>query len=304
MKVYLKNSKIYGAWYWIYKGYDEAWKHEGYDTAFYDTLDDIDTSTEFDVMTYDIEVQKEEHLDILSKARRAYMFVSPNHFVQPWGSHPNWLTPLADDTIEKINQMDNVYLWAFINADRTDYWNKWKNVNRVSMAFDHFSYKPIEDTKYAFDICYIGSWANNGFDEKRKIMIDHFSEIKKMNLKCGIFIHKGVDSLSIEDEAKMLYNSKIPINLHDNYQRILGLEHNERTYKALGLNGFIVSDKTNILVEEFPEVPMAENPVKMTELIKKHLDQDLQSIKETNRVNILKNHTYINRVKELLELQS
>ena len=102
MKVYIKNSKIYGAWYWIYKGYDNAWKSMGYDTEFYDTLDDIDTSTEFDVMVYDIEVQRPEHLEILSKARKAYMFVSPNHFVQPWGSHPNWLTPLGDETIKNI----------------------------------------------------------------------------------------------------------------------------------------------------------------------------------------------------------
>tara|TARA_R100000008_G_scaffold33639_1_gene19013 strand:- start:87 stop:995 length:909 start_codon:yes stop_codon:yes gene_type:complete len=302
MKVYIKNSKIYGAWYWIYKGYDNAWKSMGYDTEFYDTLDDIDTDIEFDVMVYDIEVQTPEHLEILSKARKAYMFVSPNHFVQPWGSHPNWLTPLSDQTIEAINSMDNIHLWAFINADRGDFYNKWKKVNRVSMAFDHHEYKPVEDSKYAFDICYVGSWANNGFDEKKKIMIDHFSELKKTNLKCGIFIHKGVESLTIEEEAKLIFNSKIPINLHDNYQRILGLEHNERTYKTLGLNGFVVSDRTNILEEEFSHIPMAENPVEMVKLIEEYMDQDLTEIKNKNIENILKNHTYHNRIEQFLEL--
>ncbi len=306
MKIYIKKQRNYGAWHWIYNGYQAAWEKKGYEVVRYDNLDEIDTSEDYDLMVYDIEIHDNNHLQVLKSANRAYMFVSPNQFTLPWGGHPNWLTPLSDEVIKKVNSMDNVHLWAFIHADRyaDSYFYKWKKINRVSTAFDDLNYlkEDLYDEKYNYDICFVGSWANNGLNEKKKIMIDHFLKFKKMDIRCGIFVHQGINNLSIETEAKILYNTKIPINLHDNYQRILGLEHNERTYKSLGVNGFIVSDETKIMKEDFGHVPMAKTSDDMVKLIEKYLNEDLSEIKEQNRSMILGNHTYKNRVEQLLKL--
>jgi hypothetical protein len=75
--------------------------------------------------------------------------------------------------------------------------------------------------------------ADNGFDEKYKIMMSHFSAFKDSGLKMWIFVGKN---LTHEQENKLLYNSKVAINIHDAYQRELRLDTNERTFKALGLD--------------------------------------------------------------------
>jgi len=285
MKIYIQRPEsicTYGAWTWIVKGYISAWKAKGYEVLQYDHLEEIDVSQKFDLMTYDIYIKNQKCLDVVSKAHRAYIFVASNKFPSPWGDHPNWLTPLSDNYIDKINQMKDVYLWSWAHAERNDYFYKWKKINTVPLAFDHLNYHPVEDSRFAFDVCYIGSWSNNGFDEKRKIMIDHFKEIKKLNLKCGFFINKGLDEISIQQEANILFNSKIALNLHDHFQRVLGLDHNERTFKSLGINGFLISDKVAILEEDFPNVPTAATPKEMVNLIEKYLSCDLTEEKQKN----------------------
>jgi hypothetical protein len=304
-KIYIQNSETlcsYGAWIWVIKGYVSAFEAKGFEVLRYDHLEEIDTTKEFDLMTYDIYIKNENCLNILSKATRAYMFVGPNVFPPPWGNHPNWLSPLSDTAIGIINKMDNVFLWSWIHSYKTNYFEKWKDISRVGLAFDNINYTPVKNSKFEFDVCYIGSWANNGLNEKKKIMMEHFMALKNEGLKCGFFINKGIEKLSIQDEANILFNSKITINIHDNYQRVLGLDHNERTYKSLGINGFLISDKVAIVEEEFPRVKIADNPHEMAQLVKKYLNEDLAKIKEQNRNNILENHTYLNRVEELLSL--
>ena len=130
-------------------------------------------------------------------------------------------------------------------------------------------------------------------------MIEHFMEIKKLNLKCGIFINKDI---SVQNEANVLYNSNIAINIHDAYTRTVGCNYNERTFKSLGLTGFLISDKHALLEKDFPNLPMAATAKDMSELIVQHMDQDLTEIKEKNRLDILQNHTYINRVEKFISL--
>jgi hypothetical protein len=92
----------------------------------------------------------------------------------------------------------------------------------VPLAFDNISYEYLEDSKFKFDVCFVGGRANNGFDEKYKIMMTHFSAFKDSGLKCGIFVGRN---LTHEQENKLLYNSKVAINIHDAYQRTLRAGH-------------------------------------------------------------------------------
>ena len=121
-------------------------------------------------------------------------------------------------------------------------------------------------------------------------------------LKCGFFVNKN---LTHKQECDLLANSKITLNIHDAYQRVLGLDTNERTFKSLGLNGLLVSDKVKQLNELFPNVATslsADELVSITKEILSLSENEIKIIKEENKHNILENHCYINRVKTLMSL--
>lgn len=103
----------------------------------------------------------------------------------------------------------------------------------------------------------------------------------------------------------LLANSKVCINIHDAYQRSLGLDTNERTFKSLGLNGLLVSDTVQQLNTLFPDVPTSLEPKKIISDIKRFLsltDEEAYVIRNNNKINILNNHTYQKRIETLLTL--
>ena len=298
MKVYIKKHS-FNAGKWIYEGYKSAWDSMGYDSYFYKDLSEINKEEEYDLMAIDADI-KEDNLDVIRNSRRSYVYVQPNKFPSPWGQHPNWITLCSDKIIDKLNNLGNVYQWCFGRV--ADYHYKWSNVHYIPLAYDSINYEYIEDVKYQFDVCFIGGWADNGFNEKQKIMINHFAQFKNCDIKCGLFVNRGV---SPEIEMKILYNSKVAINIHDAYQRHLGFDSNERTFKALGLTGLLVSDHVREVKKLFPDVPVSSDPVEMKDIVLELLKlepEEVNRIKQKNRLYIRNNHTYINRVEKLLEL--
>jgi len=298
-QIFIRNHPAH-AGYWIYRGYAKAWESLGYQTHFYDDVNEIvekANGKDYDIMGVDYYLTP-RHYDIVKKANRAYFFVNPNDFPYPWGTHKNYVYHGPEEIINTINSLDNAYLWTWL--DTVEYHTKWKDVHVLPLAYDSISYSNnIKSDKYAYDVCYIGGWANNGFDEKRRIMMRHFAKFKDSGLKCGIFINKN---LTHEQENIILYNSKVSLNIHDEYQRQLGLDTNERTFKSLGLTGALVSDNVTQLKRIFPDCPVANDPAQMLQMVRYLIDsEELQTIKQQNRHNILSNHTYVHRVKEMLE---
>jgi len=242
------------------------------------------------------------NINVIKKAKKAYIYIQPNHFPHPWGMHPNFISHCDDRVISILNNMDNVYLWSWCD-DFKKYHHKWKGAHTIPLAFDSISYTPQEDTNFQYDCCYIGGWADNGFNEKRKIMLKYFSSFKDSGLKCGFFINKG---LSHEQENKILSNSLVSLNIHDAYQQSLGLDTNERTFKSLGLCGLMVSDRIDQVERLFPKLKLAENPEQMVNLVKEYLSSkksELLSLKKYYRNEIIKNHTYIERVRKMIEYE-
>jgi len=301
MKLYIKKSNVIGAWLWIDKGYSKAWQEVGFDVEHVNNLSEINSS-EYDISIREWDIETLEDLSVLEKARRAYVFAQPQTFPLPWGRHPNFISTLSNNVIERLNQMENVFLWTFGNVN-PKFHHKWKKVNTVPLAFDSISYKPLENTMSTkYDICFIGGWANNGFNEKRKIIIKNFFEFKNSGLKCGFFINKN---LSHEQENNILCNSMLSLNLHDNYQRVLGYDTNERTFKSLGLNGLLISDQVEQLTSMFPNVKTSNEPTELVKFAKDFLmltKKEINNIKEENKQKILEKHCYINRVQQLMEL--
>ena len=301
-KVYIPDhSNIKGANIWIYQGYKNAWESLGYDTEYYSTTDQVVPSEKYCVMATDWFYRPFHKSDFFKNAEKVLLFAQPTNFPMPWGRHPNFISGCNNETIQHINKQDNIKLWSFADINK-EYFPLWKHINTVPLAFDSISYEYLEDEKYKFDVCFVGGRANNGFDEKYKIMMSHFSAFKDSGLKCGIFVGKN---LTHEQENKLLYNSKVAINIHDAYQRKLRLDTNERTFKALGLTGVLVADDEGQLERLFPDVKRTNDPKEMVKFVKEYAnmpEKELNSIKEKNRKMILDNHTYVYRVKQLLKL--
>ncbi len=299
MKLYIQKTNVHGAWKWINEGYRKAWLNAGYDVQEYSDILEVNTSEEYSLMAWEYDIKnRDSAIDIISQAKKSFLYVQPNKFPAPWGNHPNWQCSVSDKHIEQINSFDNTVLWNFGDC-KEEYFCDWKKVHSIPLAFDSISYQPTLNDKYAFDVCFVGGWADNGMNEKKNIMIKHFHEIKKLNLKCGFFINKGI---SVQQEANVLFNSKIAINIHDAYTRKTGCNCNERNFKSLGLTGFMISDKHEFLQSLFPDAPLAESPKEMAEIIVENINKDLTEIKAQNRQNVQDNHTYIKRIQQLLEL--
>ena len=297
-KVYIK-SHAGGAGKWIYAGYGRAWESMGYEVVHYDALSQIDEEpNSYYLMAIDGTVSDQEALQKVVDSYKTFLYVQPNEFPAPWGSHPNFQCHCPDEFIDKLNELKNVIFWVFGNT--TKYHTKWKKfINYIPLAFDNISYQPQKDDNYAYDICFVGGWADNGFNEKRAIMLAHFDELKKLNINMGICINQGI---SVQDEANLLYNSKISLNIHDQYQRVYGDDSNERTFKSLGLNGFLICDKVREVKRLFPDVPTGESPADFVELVRKYLSTPLEDIKERNKQKILDKHTYVHRVNSFLSI--
>ena len=168
------------------------------------------------------------------------------------------------------------------------------------MAYDNINYKEFENDNYGYDVCFIGGWADNGFNEKKKLILQTLKVFMNSDLKCGFFINRGI---SHDAENKILSNSRVCLNVHDKYQRKFGRDVNERTFKSLGLNGILVSDEINHQTHLFPEIKCSNNPESVLKYVKEYVNMDddrLEKIKNKNKQNILTNHTYVNRVKQML----
>lgn len=297
--IFLKNT-VNGAWDPILKGYRSAFKNLGCEVKEVNSLKDIEPGCFLFLREWEIDRYA---FSAMENSKKTFMFVQPQFYDMPWGGHPNFISNLDKNIRGKIAQMDNVYKWTF--ADLTDsnfksYYSEWGKINSLPLAFDNLNYKNVVDKKYQYDVCFIGGWANNGFNEKKQIILKTFSPFMDSGLKCGFFINKGI---SHDIENKILSNSKVCLNIHDKYQRVFGRDTNERTFKSLGLNGLLVSDEIAQQNTLFPMVESNNNPNEVLKSVKKYvtMDEDLRkSIKDKNKNLILGQHTYSHRVKKML----
>jgi len=323
MKIYIPEYSHH-AGHWIYRGYQRAWKELGYDLAFNEATrtaagtvdaagyehfsvaapypsDEVSMSEEYIIMAVDGAVKSESFLESIERSHKTFLFAQPNSFPDPWGGHPNFVCLCEDETIEKLNKMDNVHLWTF--GEVGEHHSKWKNVHTIPLAFDSIGYKAANNDAYKkYDISFVGGWVDNGFNEKRPIMIDIFSKFMNSGLNCGFFVGRG---LTHQQECEVLCNSKITLNIHDTYQRVLGNDTNERSFKSLGLNGLLVSDTVRQLNSIFPNVKTSLDSDELVQITKDYLsltEKELNDIKEENKQNILENHCYTNRVQQMLDL--
>lgn len=298
-KIFIKNFAN-NANKWIYNGYTLAWKKAGFEVERYEKIKDINPTDSY-VMAVDWDITSEGDIDILAKSNKTFLFVQPTKYELPWSAHPNFMCFLPTNFIEKINSVDNIHKWTFVDFDHCDYYYVWNNLHKYPLAFDHISYNKFEkNNNHKFDICYVGGRAHNGFDEKYKIMIKTFSAFKDSGLKCGFFVEKN---LTHEQEKSIIFNSKLCLNIHDAYQIKTSIDTNERTFKTLGINGGLVCSSNGQLNRLFPNIKTAETPEDIVKIAKQLCSlskNTLEDMKQENRKNILQNHTYSSRVEAMI----
>jgi len=333
MKIILPDASILkNAGKTIYTGYARAWEHHGHEvlavngaqalcSTYQESLRDgekykimIDDFNLSSVLASSPGTTWELVLSIIEKSEKCYIFTQPTRFPDPWGTHVNFVSGFSRfnfldgaglDAIKTLNQMENVHLWNWVEQTpeiKDSFYKEWKDISYIPLAFDSISYKKdLWVSADRHDVCYVGGRANNGFNEKEKIMFSCWKPLMESGLNCGIFIDRN---LSHEQENKLLDTSKVSLNIHDNYQRILGLDTNERTFKALGLTGVLVSDNIKAIENLFPEMPMYNTTDEMMSLIDRYLSNEklLIETKKHYRNDIMENHTYIHRVKKLIDL--
>lgn len=297
MKVFIKRHPSH-AGKWIYQGYANAWSYLGYDVVHYDSLSQIPTTSDYLIMGVDADF-KDEYSKILSKSKKSFFYVQPESASMHWGSHPNFISLCQDKN--SLNSNDKSFLWTFgdITDQNKERFKCWKHTYTLPLAYDSIAYKDLNEEEN-FDVCFIGGIADNGFNEKFKIMIDTFKSFEDSGLNLAFYINSN---LSHEEENRILSCSKVALNIHDEYQRVLGADTNERTFKSLGVNGLLVSDSVTQLSRIFPSVETSNDYTKVVEIVKKYCllpHRDRKEIKKRNKDDIIKNHTYVQRVKEML----
>lgn len=300
MNIYIQEHNGH-AGKWIYNGYAHAWEYLDHKVIFINDLSEVDKIKPYKLFICDSKVTN-QNIDVLKNSFKTYLYVQPNIFPEPWGLHPNFQCCLKDDVINQINKLKNVIKWNFGSSGI--YHTKWKDVLSLPLAFDDINYNYLIPDSFDYDICFIGGIADNGFNEKIHIIketLDYF--LQKSGLKCAFAINQN---LTHEQENYILTKSKIALNIHDAYQRKLGLDTNERTFKSLGCTGILISDDIKQAKDLFSSTAIFENDlqkcIEQAKLICNFSLNELINIKKNNQKIILQNHTYINRVQKFLSL--
>ncbi len=114
-------------------------------------------------------------------------------------------------------------------------------------------------------------------------------------------------TLRIEDEGSIYASSIISINVHEDYQKKFGGDCNERTFKIPYCNGFEISDNVACLHKYFKvgeELVIAEDSSDWFDKIDfyiKNSEKRLEIIKK-GKERVLKDHTYHNRVQQIIDI--
>jgi hypothetical protein len=183
------------------------------------------------------------------------------------------------------------------------------------------------DDKYASDISFVGSY----LPEKRKFINERIIPLKKKytlsvygsdwtigNRALGYIQKLGqyfnIDplkkirriGLSLDDERKVYSSSIISLNVHEDHQRKYGSDFNERTFKILSCGGFEICDNVHVLRRYFSEKELiiGENKNDWFEKIDyfyRNPEKRLPIIK-AGKNKVLKHHTYVNRVKQIIKI--
>ena len=201
-----------------------------------------------------------------------------------------------------------------------------KKFETILLAADKISMVEGYDSKFEADISYIGT----NIPEKRLFFKKLLFPLKeKYNLKVygqdwnlkdkflglvqrfgqyfNINLLKKVQKpkLRLDDEPKIYCSSKICVNIHDIYQIKYG-DINERLFKIMACKAFQIMPYMPVVKRYFnsEEIVLAKNKKEWFDKINYYLNhpEKRKQIAEKSHKNVMENHTYHNRVNQIIDL--
>jgi hypothetical protein len=198
----------------------------------------------------------------------------------------------------------------------------------VPLAADRLALKPAFDARFAADVSFVGTL----LPEKRAFFKEHVFPLgaqhtlriygqdwspldrglawvqragQYFNIKPLARLRKP--RLQLEDEARIYASSKVSINVHEQHQRRFGGDCNERTFKIPFCGGFEVVDDVACLDRYFErgtELVVAASPGEWVNMVEHYLrhPEARTPIIEAGRRRVAREHTYHNRVAQLLSI--
>ena len=146
---------------------------------------------------------------------------------------------------------------------------------------------PIKGIEKSVDIGFCGNWNN------RQEWIIHMD-------KNGINVKKDIKVIG-DEMVKRINTYKIHFN------RNIGDDINFRTFETMGCDTFLLTNKTSGLEELFTigeNIIVYDDKKDLVEKVKYYLENDLerQEISKKGYVHVKRNHTYLNRAKQLVKI--
>lgn len=197
----------------------------------------------------------------------------------------------------------------------------------ILMAANKNVYYYDYSEKYKADISYVGSNLPDKKEFFQKHLFPLFKKyrvrvygndwtladrtkgyIQKIGQYFNIDLLKHIRKLALneEDGRKVYSSSTISLNIHEEHQRKLGCDFNERTFKIIASGGFEICDNVKALRKHFTEreLVIGENTRDWFDKIEyyiKNPEKRLPIIK-AGKGKVLAKHTYHNRAQQFIDL--
>lgn len=334
------TESVYAAKF-IYEGYKNAFSDLGHEFRTLTSNDDLsNVLAEYtpDIFFYSLNFYTLKFLDleVLKKYREKGLVVFCQ--IRAWqdidtniGSINSALkdSPVEVNLIKNGNAGDIFWHWFELDEPLMDGFakNTGHQYYSILLAADKTKYFYDPDPTFACDICYVGSF----LPLKQKFLEDYIIPLRdKYSIKIygsdwtisnrvlgkiqkaaqffNIEILKNIRKikLSLDDERKLYSSAIISLNVHEEQVKKYNMEINERTFKILACGGFEICDNVPILRKYFTEneLVIAEDGHNWFEKVEYYIKNPSQrtSIIEAGRKKVLANHTYHNRVGQILEI--
>lgn len=209
---------------------------------------------------------------------------------------------------------DYYFTSSFIFAEKIKK-KGFKNTEYIAFACDPKFQKKIkvskpDQKKYNCDINFIGTCYPERWNYIRKLKdydIKIWGKWWNLPLRLADMKNKHMNYFLSSDEWVKLFNtSKITLNVHPRIMKYGGMKSNHRTYEAGGCGSFVICDKTVGIEDLFvpdKEIVLYSNVNELRDKLDYYLknDKEREKIGKNCQKRCYKDHTYDNRVKQILK---
>lgn len=330
-------ESVYAARF-VYEGFKNAFTDLGHDFKPFSAGEKLNQVLERfrpDIFMYSLNFFHLKYIDVnvLQRYRQSGLVV----FCQVRGWHQ--LTDEPGSRPLKDNQREVELIRSGLAGDIFWHWfeqdeplmegfreNTGKGFETIHQAADKTLYFFEYDEKFASDLAYVGSFlsAKRAFLRQQVLPLRQkydlriygsdwtrlsrlFGLVQKAGQWFNIKPLKRVRKLPLrlDDERKVYSSSKISLNVHEDYVKRFNCEVNERTFKIMACGGFELSDNVQLLRRFFNEreLVIATSTDDWFDKITYYLTHETErhAIAEAGRKNVLVNHTYHNRVQQIVD---